>query len=210
MNNVFKYKCVSNLQVKPGYTRKSPGIPEKYPGSTSMPRSPYTQGPCATAARPACSSMRTAPCALASYRCQKAASALRQARLAGGGADDAVVPTFCFNIEAVLGMRFCEPEQLIARRSRCTPRGRACRRSTRLLLASTPYRTPPTSAPAVCIACSCVPLHSGARRPACMQHKQKAHRCRSSRCGQSQPGLSTAQRARGRVPCGWRDNSGLW
>ena len=47
MNNVFKYKCVSNLQVKPGYTRKSPGIPEKYPGSTSMPRSPYTQGPCA-------------------------------------------------------------------------------------------------------------------------------------------------------------------
>ena len=80
-----------------------------------------------------------------------------------------------------------------------TPRGRACHRSTRLLLASTPYRTPPTSAPAVCIACSCVPLHSGARRPACMQHKQTAHRCRSSRCGQSQPGLSTAQRARGRV-----------
>ena len=68
-----------------------------------------------------------------------------------------------------------------------TPRGRACHRSTRLLLASTPYRTPPTNAPAVCIACSCVPLHSGARRPACMQHKQTAaHRCRSSRCGQSQ------------------------
>lgn len=33
MNNVFKYKCVSNLQVKPGYTRKSPGIPEKYPSA---------------------------------------------------------------------------------------------------------------------------------------------------------------------------------
>ena len=68
MNNVFKYKCVSNLQVKPGYTRKSPGIPEKYPGSTS--RSPYcycntTRAPVPTAARPACSSMRTAPCAAA-------------------------------------------------------------------------------------------------------------------------------------------------
>ena len=48
----------------------------------------------------------------------KAASALRQARLAGGGADDAVVPTFCFKIEAVLGMRFCEPEQLIAKKRR--------------------------------------------------------------------------------------------
>ena len=62
--------------------------------------------------------MRTAPCALASYRCQKAASAQRQARLAGGGADDAVVPTFCFKIEAVLGMRFCDPEQLIAKKRR--------------------------------------------------------------------------------------------
>ena len=190
------------LTHAPGKTRvylQKTGYTREIPGSASMPRAPYSQGPCATAARTACSSMRTAPCALASCRCQKAASALRQARLAGGGADDAVVPTFCFNIEAVLGMRFCEPEQLIARRSRCTPRGRACRRSTRLLLASTPYRTPPTSAPAVCIACSCVPLHSGARRPACMQHKQTAHRCRSSRCGQSQ---HTAQRVRGRVAAG--------
>ena len=65
MNNVFKYKCVSNLQVKPGYTRKSPGIPEKYPGSTSMPRSPTPRAPVPTAARPACSSVRTAPCAVA-------------------------------------------------------------------------------------------------------------------------------------------------
>ena len=43
----------------------------------------------------------------------KAASALSQARLAGGGADDAVVPTFCFKIA-----RFCEPEQLIAKKRR--------------------------------------------------------------------------------------------
>ena len=47
---------------------KSSGIPEKYPGSTS--RSPYcycntTRAPVPTAARPACSSMRTAPCAAA-------------------------------------------------------------------------------------------------------------------------------------------------
>ena len=34
--------------------------------------------------------------------------------------------------------------------------------------------------------CGKTPLHSGARRPACMQHKHTAHRCRSSRCGQSQ------------------------
>ena len=183
---------------------KNPGIPAK---NRVYPRNTWVRVNAARALLPGpLRQLRRAPPAqvraphhVRSLQVLKAASALRQARLAGGGADDAVVPTFCFNIEAVLGMRFCEPEQLIARRSRCTPRGRACRRSTRLLLASTPYRTPPTSAPAVCIACSCVPLHSGARRPACMQHKQKAHRCRSSRCGQSQPGLSTAQRARGRV-----------
>ena len=42
----------------------------------------------------------------------------RQARLAGGGADDAVVPTFCYKIEAVLGMRFCDPDQLIGKKRR--------------------------------------------------------------------------------------------
>ena len=82
-----------------------------------MPRAPYSQGPCAN-----CGSHRLLKYAhrtmCARYRCQKAASALRQARLAGGGADDAVVPTFCFKIEAVLGMRFCEPEQLIAKKRR--------------------------------------------------------------------------------------------
>ena len=34
------------------------------------------------------------------------------------GADDAAVPTFIFKIEAVLGMRFCDPEQLIAKMRR--------------------------------------------------------------------------------------------
>ena len=34
------------------------------------------------------------------------------------GADDAAVPTFILKIEAVLGMRFCDPEQLIAKKRR--------------------------------------------------------------------------------------------
>ena len=49
---------------------------------------------------------------------ESGAAAQRQARLAGGGADDAVVPTFCYKIEAVLGMRFCDPDQLIGKKRR--------------------------------------------------------------------------------------------
>ena len=53
-----------------------------------MPRAPYSQGPCAT-----CGAHRLLKYAhrtmCARYKCQKA-------RPAGGGADDAVVPTFCF------------------------------------------------------------------------------------------------------------------
>ena len=116
MNNVFKYKCVSNLQVKPGYTRKSPGIPEKYP-SARPHAAPYSQGHCANcgAHRLLKYAHRTMCCR---YKCQRAAAAQRQARLAGGGADDAVVPTFCYKIEAVLGMRFCDPDQLIGKKRR--------------------------------------------------------------------------------------------
>ena len=117
MNNVFKYKCVSNLQVKPGYTRKSPGIPEKYPSARPHAAHAYSQGHCAN-----CGAHRLLKYAhrtmCARYKCQKAASAQRQARLAGGGADDAVVPTFCYKIEAVLGMRFCDPDQLIGKKRR--------------------------------------------------------------------------------------------
>ena len=82
-----------------------------------MPRTPYSQGPCAN-----CGAHRLLKYAhrtmCARYKCQKAASAQRQARLAGGGADDAVVPTFCYKIEAVLGMRFCDPDQLIGKKRR--------------------------------------------------------------------------------------------
>ena len=119
MNNVFKYKCVSNLQLKSGYTRKSPGIAREIPerASIHMPRTPYSQSHCAN-----CGAHRLLKYAhrtmCARYKCQKAASAQRQARLAGGGADDAVVPTFCFKIEAVLGMRFCDPDQLIGKKRR--------------------------------------------------------------------------------------------
>ena len=51
------------------------------------------------------------------YKCQKAATAERVARLADGGGDDAVVPTYCFEIKEVIGMRFADPEQLLGRRS---------------------------------------------------------------------------------------------
>ena len=81
-----------------------------------MPPHTYSQGPCAN-----CGAHRLLKYAhrtmCARYKCQKAASELRQARLAGGGADDAVVPTFCY-IEAVLGMRLCDPDQLIGKK-RC-------------------------------------------------------------------------------------------
>ena len=160
-----------------------------------MPRAPYCQGPCAN-----CGAHRLLKYAhrtmCARYKCQKA-------RLAGGGADDAVVPTSSATLARGLHRRvdpLAERQGALAAHAAGVVRLEAgLARSTRLLLASTPYRTPPTSAPAVCIACSCVPLHSGARRPACMQHKQTAHRCRSSRCGQSQ---HTAQRVRGRVAAG--------
>ena len=42
----------------------------------------------------------------------------RQARLAGGGADDAVVPTYCFEIKEVIGMRFADPERLVGKKRR--------------------------------------------------------------------------------------------
>ena len=82
-----------------------------------MPRTPYSQGPCANcgAHRLLKYAHRTMCCR---YKCQRAAAAQRQARLAGGGADDAIVPTFCYKIEAVLGMRFCDPDQLIGKKRR--------------------------------------------------------------------------------------------
>ena len=59
--------------------------------------------------------MRAAPCVPAT-NAKKAATAERVARLADGGGDDAVVPTYCFEIKEVIGMRFADPERLVARR----------------------------------------------------------------------------------------------
>ena len=109
-------RCWHTLRVKPGYTCKKPGIPEKYLGPRQCRARPLP-GPLRQL-RLAPPAQVRAPHHVRSLQVLKAASALRQARLAGGGADDAVVPTFCFKIEAVLGMRFCEPEQLIAKKRR--------------------------------------------------------------------------------------------
>ena len=52
------------------------------------------------------------------YKCQKAATAERVARLADGGGDDAVVPTYSFEIKEVIGMRFADPERLVGEKRR--------------------------------------------------------------------------------------------
>ena len=39
-------------------------------------------------------------------------------RLADGGGDDAVVPTYCFEIKEVIGMRFADPERLVGKKRR--------------------------------------------------------------------------------------------
>ena len=54
----------------------------------------------------------------ARYKCQKAATAERVARLADGGGDDAVVPTYCLEIKEVIGMRFADPERLVGKKRR--------------------------------------------------------------------------------------------
>ena len=52
------------------------------------------------------------------YKCQKAATAEREKRIADGGGDDAVVPTYCFEIKEVIGMRFADPERLVGKKRR--------------------------------------------------------------------------------------------
>ena len=45
-------------------------------------------------------------------------TAERVARLADGRGDDAVVPTYCFEIKEVIGMRFADPERLVGKKRR--------------------------------------------------------------------------------------------
>ena len=110
----MREQLAGKTRVYPQKSRYTREIPER--ASTCRAR-PTRRATAPTAARTACSSTRTRTMC-ARYKCQKAASAQRQARLAGGGADDAVVPTFCYKIEAVLGMRFCDPDQLIGKKRR--------------------------------------------------------------------------------------------
>ena len=42
----------------------------------------------------------------------------RGAPRADGGGDDAVVPTYCFEVKEVIGMRFADPERLVGKKRR--------------------------------------------------------------------------------------------
>ena len=110
--------CLPKTQVKPGYTRESPGLPEKYLDARPHAAARHTpRAPVPTAARTACSSTRTAPCVLAtSAKTQKAASAPGTACRRRCGRRGRA--TFCYKIEAVLGMRLCDPDQLIGKKRR--------------------------------------------------------------------------------------------
>ena len=110
--------CLPKTQVKPGYTRESPGLPEKYLDARPHAAArPTPRAPVPTAARTACSSTRTAPCVLAtSAKTQKAASAPGTACRRRCGRRGRA--TFCYKIEAVLGMRLCDPDQLIGKKRR--------------------------------------------------------------------------------------------
>ena len=95
-------------RVKPGYTREFSGIPEKYPERARRYGALSHHGVLKYARRTMCTR----------YKCQKAATAEREKRIADGGGDDAVVPTYCFEIKEVIGMRFADPERLVGKKRR--------------------------------------------------------------------------------------------
>ena len=61
--------------------------------------------------------MRAAPCVPAT-NARRRPRRSGVARLADGGGDDAVVPTYCFEIKEVIGMRFADPERLVGKKRR--------------------------------------------------------------------------------------------
>ena len=102
---------------KSRFTRKIPG---RVPTNVCRARRhiALSQGQCATCGAQLLLKYahRTMCCR---YACLKAAAAKRRARHADGSADDAVAMiVFCFKIVAVLGMHFCDPNQLIATKQR--------------------------------------------------------------------------------------------
>ncbi|EOD37959.1 hypothetical protein EMIHUDRAFT_224967 [Emiliania huxleyi CCMP1516] len=86
-----------------------PATPEVAVGIRRLPRLKAPTGQCATCGAQLLLKYahRTMCCR---YACLKAAAAKRRARHADGSADDAIV--------AVLGMHFCDPNQLIATKQR--------------------------------------------------------------------------------------------
>ena len=103
-------------RVKPGYTREFSGIPEKYP-ERARRYGALSHRHVRQLHQPRCAHV-CAPPHVSRYKCQKAATAERVARLADGGGDDAVVPTYCFEIKEVIGMRFADPERLVGKKRR--------------------------------------------------------------------------------------------
>ena len=161
-----------------------------------MPCAPYSQGPCAT-----CGAHRLLRYAhrtmCARYKCQKA-------RLAGGGADDAVVPTFCFKRHPGPGA----PQASRPAGGAAAGRPRCARRWLRLeaglateVLAFFWHPHHIAHHPRVhrqvallAAVCRCILVLED--QLACSTSKRPivaVHRAAAS--------LSTAQRARGRVPC---------
>ena len=104
---------------KSRFTRKIPG---RVPTNVCRARRhiAFSQGQCAThgAQRLLKYAHRTMCCR---YACLKAAAAKRRARHADGSADDAVAmcsASRSWRSVAVLGMHFCDPNQLIATKQR--------------------------------------------------------------------------------------------
>ena len=110
----MREQLAGKTRVYPQKSRYTREIPER--ASTRRAR-PTPRVPAPTAARTACSSTRTAPCVLAtSAKTQKAASAPGTACRRRCGRRGRA--TFCYKIEAVLGMRLCDPDQLIGKKRR--------------------------------------------------------------------------------------------
>ena len=181
------------LTHPPGKTRvylQKTGYTREIPGSASMPRAPYSQGPAPPAARTACSSTALATSAKR-HGLQVAVRTMRSCRHSASS--------------ATLGRGLHRRVDPLAERQGALAAHAAGYASRQGLpqkyspssgIHTISHTTHECTSSLHCLQ-RCVPLHSGARRPACMQHKQT--RCRSSRCGQSQ---HTAQRVRGRVAAG--------
>ena len=110
-------------RVKLGYTREFSGIPEKYPerarryGALSHRHVRQLHQPrCAQV----CAPHHVYPLQMP----EGGHGGARGAPRADGGGDDAVVPTYCFEIKEVIGMRFADPERLVGKKRRNGPRRR--------------------------------------------------------------------------------------